>query len=105
MPRMALKMDDSERVRRIPKMPVKTLPMPMEMGNGLYAGRTGGRMPRSAGGAIRYKDIYMGDHLLPKVVYGGEVNMGSLMDTSHPSYQPFQSASTPMMPFYGKGLF
>lgn len=98
--------------RRIPKMPVKILPgstlKPLreleDIGSGLYAGR-GGRMPRNAGGAIRYKDIYLSETLLPKVVYGGEVSMGRLMDTKHGSYMPFQTASTPMMPFVGKGLY
>lgn len=99
-----------ERTRRIPKMPVMTLPRSvavsdMDSGMGLYAGRTGGRMPRSAGGAIRYKDNFMNDAMLPSIVYGGQVTMGNMMDTTHPSYTPFQSASTPMMPFYGKGLF
>jgi hypothetical protein len=106
--------------RRIPKMSVKTLPRSiavndMDMGMGLYAGATrmgmgmcmGGRMPRSAGGAIRYKDIFVGDQKLPPIVMGGAVNMGSLIDINRGSYSPYQSdGSTPMMPLNtGKGLF
>jgi hypothetical protein len=106
--------------RRIPKMPVKTLPRSiavndMDMGMGLYAGATrmgmgmcmGGRMPRSAGGAIRYKDISIGDQKLPPIVMGGAVNMGSLIDINRSAYSPYQGdGSTPMMPLNtGKGLF
>lgn len=63
-----------------------------------------GRMPRSAGMGIRYKDISVGDHMLPPVVYGGEVNMGRLISEKHGSYTPYQTASTPMMPL-GSGLY
>lgn len=99
--------------RRIPKMPVRVLPgstlkEPQDMGTGLYAGRAiGGRIPRSAGGALRYKDIYLSETMLPKITYGGNiVESGRLLATTHGAYTPYITASTPMMPLpSGKGLY
>jgi hypothetical protein len=65
-----------------------------------------GRIPRTAGMGIRYKDVSINDHMLPPVVYGGQVNMGSLISEKHGSYTPYQTASTPMMPLgKGQGLY
>jgi hypothetical protein len=97
--------------RRIPRMPVKTLPRSiavndMDMGMGLFAGKMGMGMCINDGGALRYKNLFIGDKKFPPIMMGGAVpNTDFFIDNSSGIYDPFQNASTPMMPIRGKGLF